>query len=263
MNHIVMFSGGLSSWMTAKRVAEKYGTKNLKLLFCDTKIEDEDLYRFLDDASENVGAELVKISDGRTPFEVFKDVKFMGNNRVDPCSRILKRELADKWIADNYTPDTVIVYVGIEWTEIHRYERMAPRKLPWIYKAPLCDTPVVTKPEIVQEAQKAGIKVPRLYNLGFPHNNCGGFCIRAGQAQFKLLYESMPERYRWMEDQEQEVFEVLGKPHPFLKTQKNKKVRYMSLKEFREEIIEAKDPFCLLDSFDWGGCGCFVDNQEE
>jgi hypothetical protein len=32
-------------------VAQRYGTSNLVLLLLDTRVEDEDLYRFLDDAS--------------------------------------------------------------------------------------------------------------------------------------------------------------------------------------------------------------------
>ena len=50
MNHLVMFSGGAGSWAAAKRVAERHGTENLYLIFADTLIEDEDLYRFIDDA---------------------------------------------------------------------------------------------------------------------------------------------------------------------------------------------------------------------
>ena len=34
-DHVVFFSGGMSSWATAKRVAEKHGTKNLKMLFTE------------------------------------------------------------------------------------------------------------------------------------------------------------------------------------------------------------------------------------
>lgn len=32
VNHVVMFSGGLSSWATARRVAERQGTADLVLL---------------------------------------------------------------------------------------------------------------------------------------------------------------------------------------------------------------------------------------
>lgn len=67
MNHIVMYSGGAGSWATAKRVAEQVGTEDLVLLFADTKMEDEDLYRFLHESAANVGGHLEVVVDGRTP----------------------------------------------------------------------------------------------------------------------------------------------------------------------------------------------------
>ncbi len=65
MKHVVMFSGGIGSWMTAKRVADVHGTDDLTLLFADTKMEDEDLYRFLDESAANVGGTLVKVAESR------------------------------------------------------------------------------------------------------------------------------------------------------------------------------------------------------
>ena len=53
MKHVVFFSGGACSYCTAKRVIENVGKENVVLLFTDTKIEDEDLYRFIDEAAEN------------------------------------------------------------------------------------------------------------------------------------------------------------------------------------------------------------------
>lgn len=47
MKHVVFFSGGACSYCTAKRVIENVGKENVVLLFTDTKIEDEDLYRFI------------------------------------------------------------------------------------------------------------------------------------------------------------------------------------------------------------------------
>ena len=54
MKHVVMFSGGAGSWAAAKRVAERHGTADLTLLFTDTLMEDEDLYRFLHEAAAAV-----------------------------------------------------------------------------------------------------------------------------------------------------------------------------------------------------------------
>lgn len=101
MKHVVMFSGGLGSWAAARRVVDRHGTSDLVLLFTDTRVEDPDLYRFLDEAAANVGGELVRIADGRTLWDVFRDERFLGNSRVDPCSKILKRKMADRWIAEH------------------------------------------------------------------------------------------------------------------------------------------------------------------
>jgi len=93
MKHIVQFSAGVGSYMAAKRVVAQYGTADTLLLFADTLIEDADAYRFLDEAAANVGAELIKIAEGRDPWQVFNDRRFLGNSRVDPCSKVLKREV--------------------------------------------------------------------------------------------------------------------------------------------------------------------------
>jgi PP-loop superfamily ATP-utilizing enzyme len=47
MKHIVSFSGGMGSFAEAKSCVDKYGKENVLLLFSDTLMEDEDLYRFL------------------------------------------------------------------------------------------------------------------------------------------------------------------------------------------------------------------------
>ena len=124
MKHIVSYSGGLGSFMAAKRVIDLYGRTGVQLLFTDTMTEDPDLYRFLDETADALNVELVRIADGRNVWEVFRDVKFMGNSRIDPCSRILKRELARKWMEKNCPPVGTILYVGIGWEEEHRLERI-------------------------------------------------------------------------------------------------------------------------------------------
>ncbi len=202
MKHIVLFSGGIASWAAAKRVIEKHGSRDTILLFTDTKSEDVDLYRFLEDASKNLGTAVVTIADGRDVWKVFADVGYMGNSRRDPCSRILKRELADSWIKERYQPDECRMYIGITWDEIHRYDRLKARKLPYIYEAPMCAPPYLTKPQLFAMAAAEGLVRPRLYDYGFMHNNCGGFCVRAGQAHYYLLHKTLPEKYREYEKKE-------------------------------------------------------------
>lgn len=262
MRHIVLFSGGVGSWMAARRVKAWYGIKDMTLLFTDTLIEDEDLYRFIEQAAHNIGAPLIWISEGRDPWQVFFDRRMMGNTRNDPCSMVLKRELADKWISDRYEPNECILYVGIDWSEINRFEGdsnklgLRKRKLPYIYEAPLTKPPYLTKTDMIDELKSLGIKPPRLYEMGFPHNNCGGFCIKAGQAQFKLLLKNFPERYKFHEDKERQFRDFIGKDVSILRDRVGGPVKPLTLERHRLNI-EAQNP---IDELDFGGCGCFVDD---
>jgi hypothetical protein len=268
--HVVCFSGGIGSFAAAKRVIDKHGTANTVLLFCDTKMEDGDLYRFLGDSEKSLGIPITRIADGRTPWEVFFDNKIMGSGRADLCSRILKRELMAKWLTENCLPDRTIVYVGIDWTESHRYDdgkgRGVKPKLAqqgWTCEAPMCERPFLTKQQMLEEMEGIGVKPPRAYALGFSHNNCGFFCVKAGNAHFANLLDKLPERYAYHEQKEQEFIEMIGKPASILTDRRGVKPgqprKLLTLKNLRLRIeAEGKN---TVDPHDIGGCGCFVDTE--
>ena len=263
MNHVVMYSGGIMSWATAMRVAERMSDDdNLVLLFTDTKMEDDDLYRFLHESSRVVGGELVIIADGRTPWEVFEDVRFIGNSQADPCSRILKRDLSKKYIKDHYTPDNVTIYLGYDWTEMHRAERSIKRWKPWRLECPMTERPYLDRDQIMDLLKQYDIKLPRLYEMGFPHNNCGGFCIKAGHAHFRHLLLTMPDRYAYHEEKEEALASELNTEErsvSILRDRTGGTTTPMTLREFRERIEAGGQ----CDLFDWGGCGCFGEDDEQ
>ena len=252
--HVVMFSGGAGSWAAARRVAERHGPPTL--LFADTMMEDEDLYRFLDEAAADVGGDLVRIADGRTPWDVFRDVRFLGNTRVDPCSRILKREVCDAWLDANCDPASTVVYLGIGWDEAHRFEAARGRFAAkgWRCEAPMCEAPYLTSAQVLDAMRDRVIEPPRLYAMGFPHNNCGGFCVKAGQAHFERLLRELPDRYAYHEAQEGALREHIGKDVAILRDRVGGSVSPLTLRAFRERI--ERQP-TLFDRFEWGGCGCF------
>lgn len=268
LKHVVMFSGGIGSWAAAKRVAEQHGTTNMVLLFADVKGnatsphigEDEDTYRFINDAAANIGAELVTVVDGRDIWEVFKDKRFLGNSRLANCSHLLKQKPAREWLETNCAPEDTIVYVGIDWAEIHRLPAIQRNYQPWNAQAPLTEAPYLSKLDMIAWAKREGLKPPRLYDLGFPHNNCGGGCVRAGQGQFKKLYELMPERYAMWEAKEQELREYLNKDVAILRETVNGVPRPLPLTVLRERMETQCAP---VDALDLGGCGCFFESTEE
>jgi hypothetical protein len=266
VKHVVMFSGGIGSWAAAKRVASKHGTENLYLLFTDVRGnsdsehvgEDLDTYRFIQDAAENVGGKLVTLNDGRTIWDVFKDTRFLGNSRLAPCSHHLKQKPAKRWIEENTNPNDSVIYVGIDWSESHRLPAIERNYKPWIAKAPLTEPPYLEKQQMIDEATRQGLKPPRLYQMGFSHNNCGGGCVRAGQAQFKHLLDVMPDRYAVWESKEKEMQEFLDRPVSILSEVIDGKKIPLPLTVLRQR---AEMQPALIDRLDVGGCGCFVDYE--
>lgn len=273
-HHVVMFSGGACSWLTARAVVERYGVERVTLLFADTLIEDPDLYAFLDAAAADVGAPLVRTSAGETPWEVFFRVRYLGNSRVDPCSRILKREHLAKWLADNCDPAATVVYLGFSYDEADRFTRASRRwaKTPWTIDSPLVDGEPTSHAALVQAMADAGLPEQRLYTLGFPHNNCGGFCVKAGQAHFARLLDALPDLYARHERQEQRFRAMLtaideereasgGKRIAtnvaILKDRRGGTARPLTLREFRERIEGGGST-----DGEWGGCGCFSPDED-
>jgi hypothetical protein len=269
-----MFSGGIGSWAAAKMVAATFGTDDLYLVFTDVKGntesshigEDEDTYRFLEDSVKNIGGTYVYINEGRDIWEVFKDKKFLGNSRLAHCSFELKQKPARKWLNENCDPEDTIVYVGIDWTETHRLPAIVKNYKPYVAVAPLAepyyhteDKMYYNKQELIEWAESEGLKTPRLYSLGFSHNNCGGGCVRAGQAQFKKLLEIMPERFAMWEEKEQEIIKHIGKDVSILTDMKDGIKRPLPLIELRRRV---EDQPQLVDELDLGGCGCFFEEDE-
>lgn len=265
MIHVVMFSGGLGSWVTAKRVAHQHGADNLILLFADVGSdrsphvgEDEDTYRFVHEAARNVGGHLVKVADGRDIWQVFKDDRFLGNSRLANCSKYLKQKPCRDWLESHYTPDDVVLYVGIDWSESHRLPAIKNGWAPYTVEAPLTEPPLLDRDDMMRLLQMEGIALPRLYRAGFAHNNCGGFCVRAGQAQMELLLREHPDRYAFHEAEEQKLRDYLNKDVAVLKDRTGGNAVPLTLRRFRERLEDQPD---LFDPIDFGGCGCFTDQE--
>ena len=258
LDHVVFFSGGVASWATAKRVAATHGTQRLKLLFTDTLIEDPTLYTFLKEGAINVGGELITITEGRTPWQVFRDERMLGNSRVDPCSRVLKREPAQRWIKSTYPrPESVRLYLGLSWDEQHRLERSQRFWQPYAVWSPLCEPPYLQKNDLFAWAKSEGLTIPRLYELGFSHNNCGGGCVKAGVSHFRHLLHVLPDVYDEWATNEEAIPRHLNKPVTILRYQQNNERHNITLNELRDKQAD------LTPAFDWGGCGCFSPEDDE
>src|SRR5262249_42180370 len=117
----------------------------------------------------------------------------------------------------------------------------------------MCDPPYLTKCDMIREAKALGLPLSEAYMDGFSHDNCGGGCVKAGQAHFALLYKIRPAVYGEWESNEEDVRCHIGEDVSILKDRRGGATKPMTLAAFRARI-ESGD----YDKNEWGGCGCGV-----
>ena len=293
MRTIAQVSGGVGSYSAARRYVDENGSDELELLFTDTLCEDQDAYRFLIASAANLYGILPAIEafpawedraaykmfvvdlalrtvaiiprlhwviDGRDVWDIYEQERFLGNSRVDPCSKLLKRKSAAKWLDENADPTQTVILVGIDYEEIERYEGNPAKKQKgirqrwaddgWRVDAPLCERPFLSWLDVRSRLSTEGLWLPRLNQLGFAHNNCGGFCCKGGIGHWKKLLTVFPERYAYSERRENEIRETLGDVSMLVDRRggEKKPLTLTALKSRELDDVEAAD---------LGACGCF------
>jgi len=212
--------------------------------------------------SDTVAAmpEITWLVEGRDPWQVFRDQRFLGNSRVDPCSKILKRQMIDGYRKANCDPTTDVFTVGIGPDEAHRYHRLAARMAEggWVYEAPLIGT---MQGELgpFGYLSDAGIERPRLYLKGYMHNNCGGFCIKAGHAHYLNRLRQQPERFAYDAMMERNLSKYIGKPVSMLNDRSGDGTKkLLTLDTFAASVCaQTEFSYTAGDS----GCGCMTDDN--
>lgn len=268
MKYIVNLSGGLTSAWALKCTIDTFGLHNTEVYFADTKGkkdadnphagEDQDSYRFIRDLSKHFKIPIWRVADGRNIWDVMWDKRCITMQAFAPCSNALKTTILDSTIYRKYKPHEVTRVFGMQWNEVGRMATLQAI-LPSSCWFPLAEKPYVEKEDIKRWLLENNIAVPRLYDLGFEHNNCGGFCVRAGKAHFARLWYTLPERYLYHEQKEAELCDYLGKRVTVLfETRQGIKYR-ISLREFRERLQSGTAKY---DPLDYGACGCFLAGKE-
>lgn len=267
VRRIVSVSSGLGSAFAWKLWCDRYGPENVTGVFTDVNGEHPDNYRFLAEIQYHLGSRLIKLAnDGKTIWDVMIEAKFLANPRVDICSRVLKREAFLDWLRANVDPAHTHIALGLDWTEVHRFDRARPRWAAdgFTIVAPLCDPPYYDRSDFQEWLDEEEIKRPAMYELGFEHGNCGGGCVKAGIKQFKHLLRVDRNWYiNWWEAGEERVRKAIGRDDvAILRDRRGGVTRPMTLRELRLSI--EGDPGIFEDEPDEPGCGvCFLAPEED
>jgi hypothetical protein len=212
------WSGGVTSAVACKITIDIWGAENIRIVFIDTKNEDEDTYRFLKDCESWYGKEIERISSQK--YNSIRDVwyRFLSLNVAHGaiCSSELKREVRVRFLREN--PFSLTVF-GYDIGEPKRARSMTlnyPETNP-VYPLLLFG---YSKSKCVEVLASVGIEVPRSYKLGLNNNNCiKTGCVQGGIGYWQMMAIILPDTFDAMALVEHELTDLKGEPVTMLKDQ--------------------------------------------
>jgi hypothetical protein len=173
----VWFSCGAASAVAAMKTVEKYGGKyDVRVLNNFVLEEDEDNRRFLGDVEHWLGFKIEDVSNPKyrscSAVGVWDQRNFMSGREGAPCTLELKKRARQLWEKENHADHHVL---GFTLDEKKRHENFIKTERPLL---PVLIDEGLTKADCYRIVQEAGIKLPRVYEMGYPNANCIG-CVKA------------------------------------------------------------------------------------
>lgn len=208
---IAWWSGGITSAVACHLAIKLFGGDNVKIVFIDTRNEDDDTYRFKIDCENWYVKEIETITN-----EKYKDIsevwfafKSLNVAHGAICSSELKRAMRIRYQKENAFSFQVFGF--------DIYEPKRARAMTANYRG---SNPIYTlllyglsKPDCVEIIKNEGIKIPDAYILGLNNNNClKTGCVQGGIGYWQLYKILFPERFDKMAWVEHELTRITGTP---------------------------------------------------
>lgn len=188
------FSNGAASAVATKLTIEENKRRaHLPLIVVNQRIEQEhhDNARFMRDCQEWFGVPIQVIEHEEYKgdiFAAFEGEKYIAGIYGAACTRTLKKEIAAKmWLPGD------IDVLGYTVEEQDRYDNWIDANNERRGKPILIDRGL-TKSDCLAIVERAGIKLPTMYALGYEHNNCIG-CVKAGSGYWNKIRVDFPESF--------------------------------------------------------------------
>jgi 3'-phosphoadenosine 5'-phosphosulfate sulfotransferase (PAPS reductase)/FAD synthetase len=191
MKHVVQFSGGKGSTVVAKMVIDQYGHDDVILMHHDTKAEDHDTYRFIQDVSKHLKHPVTDVSDGRSLWELVEKYGFP-SQFMPFCTEKLKQIPAKKFLKS--LKEDFILYNGFSFDE---YKRVIKAQLRAEEEGNKVVSPLFEHKTFSNQLQKIilswGICLPNAYRY-LSHNNCIP-CYKGGESHWYKVWRYYPEEF--------------------------------------------------------------------
>lgn len=197
---LAWFSCGAASAYAAKLAVGKYG-RDCEVLYCDTlAFEHPDNRRFLSDVECWIGQEIkILKSDKYTDiFDVFDKTGWLIGPKGARCTTELKKNVRKAY----QRVDDIHVF-GFTTEEQKRIVRFRAENPELTAEFPLYEHNV-TKAACYEALESAGIKLPRMYLMGYRNNNCIG-CVKGGKGYWNKIRRDFPDAFARMAAQERKM----------------------------------------------------------
>lgn len=205
--HIICYSGGHSSALTAIEVVRKFGAEDVILLNHDINpnVEDADIKRFKREVSEYLGVPITYANhpdwETKDQFDMVLEQKAfkVGGNHNAFCTYKLKTMPFERYLDTNFKDKDCVIYYGFDANEKARIQRRSGILGGKGYRT---DYPLALWAErTIKNTAEIGITPPNTYSI-FKHANCVG-CLKAGKQHWYAVYCLRPdiwERAKMAED---------------------------------------------------------------
>lgn len=202
MSRIVSwFSCGAASAVATKLAIEKSQPGAVTVARCWLAEEHPDNDRFADDCTKWFGQDIVTLRSEKysgSVHEVITKRRLISTRDGAPCTTFLKKEVRRAFERPGDT--NVFGYTVEEEARLDAFIDANPSARVW---APLIEAGL-THADCLALVERAGIRLPEMYRLGYKHNNCIG-CVKGGAWYWNKIRVDFPDRFAQMAQVEREL----------------------------------------------------------
>jgi 3'-phosphoadenosine 5'-phosphosulfate sulfotransferase (PAPS reductase)/FAD synthetase len=191
------FSCGVTSAIACKLAIEEYGKDNVRLFYIEIDSAHEDNERFISDCEQWLGVKVERrrCAKYKDQFDVIEKAKYVNSPTGAMCTKVLKKDVR-KAIEKEVQFDGQIFGFEYSKKEINRAIRFAQQYGESKPLYPLIDAKM-TKQQCAELLLLNGIRLPKMYELGFHNNNCIG-CVKGGKGYWNHVRKHFPNEFERM-----------------------------------------------------------------
>lgn len=174
----VWFSCGAASAVAAKLAIQKYGNvANIRVLNTPVLEEGADNQRFRQDVEDWLGIKIETVTNPKWPDNsaqtVWDKTRFLSGPHGARCTLELKKGSRYAWEKDHHTDWHILGFTADENNRFQRFKLTERNNV-----IPILAMYGLKKRGCFELLEKAGIRLPEAYALGYPNANCRG-CVKA------------------------------------------------------------------------------------